>query len=903
MNDFLAGAAMRDKTYLCFWGKAQGEREGEPAWHPNAYHSLDVAAVAGVLLETNPRSLGRIAHLLDTSTEAARNLLVALIALHDIGKFSAAFQAKVPAHYPNGLPPWPGATGVRHDRVGSQMLKVILSELTEHLPGWKPRHFGILWNSIAGHHGCPRVGDANDPSADGMTGECQKAARSFAIDCLALFPAIAPISKPDDTALTALSWTVAGLTVVADWIGSNRDWIPYRQPDLELAAYWPVACDQAASAVANAGLLPAALPPVLDAERLLPSNIASALSPLQSFAATVDLPRGPMLAIIEDVTGSGKTEAALLLAARIMKAGGADGVFFALPTMATANAMYARLADAYRKLFADDAAPSLVLAHGRQGLHAGFQNSILTSSTRQTDDGKDTGNESGAACAAWIADSRRKAFLAHVGVGTLDQALLGVLPSKFQSLRLWGLAGRVLVIDEAHAYDSYMSKEIETLLSFHAALGGSAIILSATLPQTLRRSLASAFARGLGFAPKVAESCDYPLMTIVGDGACAQHPVATREDRKRVLPVRRIGSIEDAMAHVASIAEAGGAVAWIRNSVDDAVEAVEALEARGLTPVLLHARFAMGDRLDIEKVVTDTLGQNDRTGKRCGFVLVGTQILEQSLDYDVDGMIVDLAPIDLMIQRAGRLWRHTTRKVRPVTAPQLLVLSPDPSDVRDKDWCRQISRRSAAVYDHHGIVWRSAKTLFDAGHITTPEGVRALVEQVYASDALDGVPDPLSTQMNRAEGQRGAARAFANANLLKFAVGYAGSDNQTIWTQDTITPTRLGQPVTVFRLGYIDGGKIIPLCSKSSNNDPRMSWSLSEVSIARYRADGVPATTGALAAMVEAAKAQWSPWERDQPLLVLERDGERWRGVACKTGDGDKQVRYCNRLGLRIVEA
>lgn len=891
---------MSGEIYLRFWGKAQGERTGEPAWHPNAYHSLDVAAVADALLRSNPRHLKRLASQLQVSPETTRNVLVSLIALHDIGKFSAAFQAKVPQHYPCGVQPWPGTTSVRHDLVGSQLSKVVLAELAQRLPGWKGNQFRILWNSIAGHHGEPRVGDSNDPNPTGMTADCRRAALNFIKDCSALFPDPVPIPRPSSETLAAMSWMVAGLTVVADWIGSNRDWFPYRKPDLALAAYWPDALNQATSAVEKAGLLPAALPPVLDAHRILPSYIASALSPLQSFAATVELPDGPMLAIIEDVTGSGKTEAALLLAARIMKAGNADGVFFALPTMATANAMYARLGDAYRKLFADDATPSLVLAHGKQALHAGFQDSILMSSASQTDGGENTGSESSAACAAWIADSRRKAFLAHVGVGTIDQALLGVLPSKFQSLRLWGLAGRVLVIDEAHAYDSYMSKEIETLLTFHAAVGGSAIILSATLPQAMRRALASAFGRGLGVAPNVAAASSYPLMTITGDGVCTQHPRETRNDRTRVLPVRRIGSVEEAIAHAGRIAKAGGAVAWIRNSVDDAIEAVEALKCRGLTPVLLHARFAMGDRLDIEKHVTETLGRDDLTGRRAGFVVVGTQILQESLDYDVDGMIVDLAPIDLMIQRAGRLWRHSKRDpTRPVPAPELLVLGPDHNDVQDANWCAQISKRSAAVYDHHGIVWRSAKVLLETGHIATPGGIRELIEQVYGAQACD-IHEKLLAKSGLAEGKKSAERSIAKANVLEFDDGYAGSGNQTIWTQDTITPTRLGQPVTVFRLGYIDGGKIVPLYS---DGDPRLSWSLSEVSIASYRADGVPTPTGDHAAMVEAAKAQWSPWERDEPLLVLERDGTGWHGVASKTGDVDKHVRYCNRIGFRIVDA
>jgi CRISPR-associated endonuclease/helicase Cas3 len=572
--------------------------------------------------------------------------------------------------------------------------------------------------------------------------------------------------------------------------------------------------------------------------------------------------------------------------------------------------MYSRLSDSYRKLFADDALPSLVLAHGKTALHAGFSSTILPTSATQDQGRERFGDESGAACAAWIADSRRKAFLAHVGVGTIDQALLGVLPSKFQALRLWGLADRVLIIDEAHAYDAYMGREIETLLEFHAALGGSAIILSATLPGAQRRALIAAYSRGLGqpgATPDQAAEAAYPLVTMISRHGADPHPVGTREDRKRTLQVRRIGSLDDAIAHVQAMTAKGACVAWIRNAVDDAIEAVQALEAIGLKPVLLHARFAMGDRLDIERRVTETLGRQGSAGRK-GFVLVGTQILEQSLDYDVDAMIIDLAPIDLMIQRAGRLWRHTDHdNNRPATAPELLVYAPDPAVVTDRDWYRQISARAAAVYDHHGIVWRSARVLFCTGHISTPDGVRGLIERVYAPLDFDDIPEPLLRQSQLAHGTRGGQRHFANTNVLKLNDGYAGAGNLQNWQPDTVAPTRLSQPTTVFRLGQVKDGRIVPLC-ESEGGDLRLSWALSEVSIAQKKADSVPAPTGRHTAMVAAAQAGWSPWQRDdQPLLVLERDGDGWRGTAAKTGakigDSDRPVRYDNRLGFRIVGA
>ena len=840
-----------------------------------------------------------MAGLLGAEQDNARNFIVMLIALHDIGKFAAPFQAKCMAVYPQCLAPWGGSTTVRHDETGSAVRDFLrLQEIFA--PSWSPSDFDCLWHAITGHHGKPRVVAATPSNPADLPKPSRDAANTFVHDVAALLPTRSSIQQPELQALAQLSWMLAGLTVTADWIGSNRDWFPYCLPERSIATYWSAALAKAEMAVKLAGIIPASLPIEQGAYRLLPASIATALSPLQQQVETIRLPNGPTLAIIEDVTGSGKTEAALLLAARLLQAGRANGLFFALPTMATANAMFDRLGASYRRLFADDATPSLVLAHGKRTLNKGFQDSILATPVNAEAAADGYADGGGAACAAWIADDRRKAFLAHIGVGTVDQALLGVLPSKYQSLRLWGLADRILIIDEAHSYDAYMSREIETLLQFHGSLGGSAIILSATLASAQRHVLVAAYARGLGIAIPEIASAAYPLLTLVASDTSGSHPVASREDRKRRLPVRRIASVEAAVTTVVDAQQSGAAVAWIRNSVDDAIEAVELLKGRGLDPVLLHARFAMGDRLDIEAHVTQTLGRKDKTGKRRGFVLVGTQILEQSLDYDVDAMITDLAPIDLMIQRAGRLWRHPARRGRPVATPELLVLSPDPAQVDDKDWYRTISRRGAAVYDHHGIVWRSARALFEVGHIETPAGIRGLIEQVYADTAFGDIPPPLVVQSQRAVGDRSAARSFAKMNLLRPEDGYAGSS--VLWTADTITPTRLGQAMTVFRLSRIVDGQIVPWC-RSDDGDDRRSWALSEVSLAQRRADGVPEPNAAQAALVAAAKADWSEWEREQPLLILDPDGDAWRGVVSKTGDGDKRARYDRSVGLRIVEA
>jgi len=888
---------MPTPDYREFWGKARRAREAEPLWHPVAYHSLDVAAVAEALLVACPRRLEHLALLLGTPPENAKRFTVCLVALHDVGKFSKHFQAKSAEVWPLSAGKLLGPHAIpppsRHDRDGNALrdhldLSTLMKPATS---GWCATDFATLWNGICGHHGQPANGQQDQVLNAGFPPPCIEAARTFSRDVRALFEPFDAIAQPSERALAVVSWLLCGLTVVADWIGSNRDWFPYQQPLLNLGQYWTgVAKPQASIALNRAGIMPRSLPKSMNAARLFP-ELADSLSPLQRHVASMTLPEGPMLAVVEDVTGSGKTEAALLLAGRLMQAGRADGLFFALPTMATATAMYDRLAKSYERLFADGARPSLVLAHGKRALNKAFQDSIF----EMPASGPSYEGDAATVCADWIADDRRKAFLAHVGVGTIDQALLSVLPSRHQVLRLWGLSDRVLIIDEAHAYDAYMSRETERLLEFHAALGGSAIVLSATLPDAQRRALTSAFAKGLGIKPKSSVGNDYPLLTVVAAAGQTSQPVATREDRTRTLPVRGIGTFAEAVDQVTASAGSGCAVAWIRNSVEDAIEAVEKLHGRDVEATLLHARFAMGDRLDIEKRVCSTLGRVDETGNRAGFVVVGTQILEQSLDYDVDVMISDLAPIDLLIQRAGRLWRHTDRARRPVDAPDFVVLSPDPDKVEDAKWYHQVSPRAAAVYGHHGIVWRGAKLLFERGDITTPDGVRPLVEGVYGPTELEDIPPPLQHASKEAEGRRRAERSIGGASLLKLELGYGGET--TIWNSDQIVQTRLGDPVTVFRLAKIEGERIVPYYPDENLG---RAWALSEVSLSRRKADGVPPDRDR-AKLVENAKATWPNWEQDTPLLILERRGDGWWGLVSKEREGTKPAHYDQVLGLRIV--
>ena len=906
-----------------YWGKAQAGPDGDPSWHALAYHSLDVAAVADRILTAMPHRLHRLSELTGAAPRSLHRFLVVLVALHDIGKFSLDFQAKSEVG-PRGKLPQP-SPGIRHDAIGFKLLdkswSCLGSTLSRYFIGADAWKFDgpALWSAVTGHHGEPATEPGNHWEG-GFTSNRQDVA-DFVQGIVALLPPETELLPDLDRSTPVLSWHLAGLTNISDWIGSSQTWFRYVKPDSDLEEYWSEAGRRADIAIEQSGLLPSRCPPRISAEHLLPHISEGALSPLQDAARTCALPAGPVLALVEDVTGAGKTEAALLIAARLMADGRASGLFFALPTMATANAMYDRLRDSYRRLFDADTWPSLVLAHGKRGLHEGFRSSIVappdhrpSAHAWRVDSSADV--TASAACAAWIADDRRKAFLADVGVGTVDQALLGVLPSRFQSLRLWGLTDRVLIVDEAHSFDSYLSRELETLLEFHAALGGSAVVLSATLSTEARHRIAAAFQRGLGATDEPVTAVAYPLLTLVGKSGVSSTAVAARPNIARRLGVRRITSEAEAVAHAIAMSARGAAVAWIRNAVDNAIAAYEALRAEGLEPILLHARFAMGDRLAIEAEVQRRLGRESTPDLRKddggnGLVILGTQILEQSLDYDVDAMISDLAPVDMIIQRAGRLWRHPWRTGRPIGEEEreLLLLSPDPFGEITRDWYRAMSREAAAVYPDHGYVWRTARALLDKdrGGIHTPDGVRRLLSAVY--DDEDPHAPPVPSGLDRASldahGKRAAARSLAAANSLDVRLGYLG--NNQLFASDTITPTRLGEKVTVFRLARRAKGDIAPWFPVAEcDGSLARAWALSECAVRQTKASGVPPVTGSIAREIAVAKEAWPAWEQNEPLLLLEpaRDdpsGNHWRGRVVDKDNREREVLYDNQVGFRIV--
>lgn len=834
-----------DETALLSW---PGKSDADGAAHPALCHMLDVAACAAELWPSSP---------LASLSSAQRGAFLLLVALHDLGKISGAFRRQIESA--TAPPP-----NCRHWELTDTLLERFDAILAEKLGGTQTVR-RILRQAVAGHHGRPVVAAAERQREAALGPDAISAAQQALWALLALFQP-ASLSGLDEIEANRLSWLLSGLTTQADWIGSNSEWFPFAMRPGSLSDYWVVAQIRARVAVAKAGL------GLGQIARPDPATfVGGALRPMQFAAAQAELPEGPMLAVIEDATGSGKTEAALILAQRMLAAGKGRGIFFALPSMASSDAMFSRMRGQLAHLFAGR--PSLALAHGRRLLNSEFAdlrgNWSVSPEERHFDD----------ACAPWIADDRRLSLLADIGVGTVDQALMSVLPTRFHTLRMVALANRILIVDEAHDYDPYMETELRALLRFHAMFGGSAIVMTATLPLPMREGYVRAYLQGQGKTRAPALSQAYPALSIIAKTVSNQ-PVEPFSATRRRVTVKRIGSVEVAVRVIAEGARAGAACLWVRNAVDDAIAAVEALRAEGIAADLLHARFAMADRAGIETEMQARFGKAGQG--REGRVLVATQIVQASLDLDFDLMVSDLAPMGDLIQRAGRLWRHE-RGARPVPGPRLHLLAPDPAEVVNGRWIFATQPSGGWVYPA-GVLWRTARALVREGAIDAPEQLRALISEAYGDDP---VPEPLERAEAERLGAGNAQAGLARLNVLSAVEGYGQSAN---YFDDRQFPTRLGQDQVVLVLMRRDG-KVLRHWAEGAS--PAQSEALSEVQLSRRRYGMTTLEREQARPEIAALRAGWPDWAKAVRKIAIVGDD----------GAIDGGLRYDRLCGLVVLSS
>lgn len=887
-----------------YWAKAKAN---PLQYHLLPYHCLDVAAVGSEYLRHDDIARSRIAEEFNIPPSDIPEFIAFFLALHDLGKFTESFQSKIPEIFTvlqgkqKGL-----SVPIRHDSLGRFLWDSGVGDFfynNELFPSSKANDLisirlslNTLLNAVFGHHGVP---PHIEPlvASEIYTPQDAEAAKSFVSECSSLFLSnkdhILSLSKKEKKeSLRAFSWPLAGLAVFADWIGSNSLMFPYCAREIPLHEYWhEIAVPRARSALSQVRILPFPISSQQGIDQLFPDFRTGMFTPsdLQRYASSCHAGPGPHLFIIEESTGSGKTEAALTLAHRLMAEGHGHGIYFALPTMATSNALYGRILKIKDNFYAPGSNPPIVLAHSARHL-AGFYlesppDEDLARSTESLTDN----------LSLWLTDNRKKALLASVGIGTIDQALVSILPRRHQSLRLFGLWRNILIVDEVHAYDPYVNGLLMSLICDHARIGGSTILLSATLPQSTRNQLIGAFCEGAGIRPIEGGPSPYPVVIHVSSSALEELPLSPRPGTSREVHLRFFENESEVVAALQDTLQRGGCACWIRNTVYDVIEASRLFETLSppIHPMIFHARFVLGDRLERENEVIRRFGKTSTREDRVGTILLATQVVEQSLDLDFDFLVTDLAPIDLVIQRAGRLHRHA-RGDRGV--PVLGIHAPALESDAKKDWYSQKFPRGSFVYPSHGELWLTQKILHEKGKIRTPDDARVLIEGVYANGAKKIVPPDLLQRDFVADQKRHQAADIAMVNAIKFQQGYQDSGNR--WPDDGDVPTRLGEPSVTLRLGVIDTiRKVIrPLFDAG-----QYSWDMSQVTVQKakmgsgivYQDDLLPLVNSACNTMAD---------KGCNAILVPLRQGTMscWENRFTQKAGGSLDVRYSKKIGLEI---
>jgi CRISPR-associated endonuclease/helicase Cas3 len=727
-------------TILQPWGKYDHQNQKV---HPLLYHLTETAAVCRAFLERRPSLTIRFSEYLCVAEKEVLEWIPFFAYTHDLGKASPWF-----AYSPHG--PWAkgenpsfprltnyyGNEKVPHGVVSSLYLQNFFPDLNAQglLPAIDSKSQKRIARAIGGHHG-QFVSQGTINSLGRGFKESDPETSPWWVISQDLLKAGLRWIKPSSPITTApcvnqLTVLLAGLICLSDWIASNSDFFPYetgRPNDCEILGLWEHACSKSVKALDQAGFR--------SQKRKSPSSFLGlfAKTPrrlqqqVDALLPETPLEDPPRLLILEAPMGEGKTEAALLALDRWDSSKGRCGAYVAMPTMATSNQMFGRVRDFLEKR-SPGGKESLHLLHG-QALLSDEYGQLKAKAIAQ-----DEGDIPSVLADEWFCGPKR-GLLSPNGVGTVDQTLLSVLQTRHYFLRLFALSEKTVVFDEVHAYDTYMLTLYLDLLRWLASLGTTVVVLSATLPLSTRKSMTRAFAEGLGKQIEDLPILEkpYPRVTAIsGSGRLSCDSFPAYRNFSCVLEwEQNLPELAEKLKE--EIETEGGSVAWLCNTVASARETYGLLsktfEGTGIEVLLFHARFQAGKRKKIEEQVLERFGRN-RQEKFPGdkVVLVATQVVEQSLDLDFDHMLTELAPVDLLLQRMGRVHRHDNQRPKPYLKPRLRILVPA-EDMENFG-------PSGYVYEPYMLL-RTWLTLRNMQLVTLPQDMDFLIEAVYGNEEVE----------------------------------------------------------------------------------------------------------------------------------------------------------------------
>lgn len=737
-----------------FWAKTT--LEGKPGI--SVYdHMVNVGYVARCIAEISPKILELF--------QLRSSEVGALAALHDLGKISPGFQRKCETWLEeNGLAKaarngcWDTAMESDHGKVSHAAIQAFFSET-----GMDRKTAKFVSAVLGAHHG--RLTPPNDrgyrpqklmsDSASQIDWESARMVNARMV--WHQFAAAETQIELDDTSPSL--WWLAGLTSVADWIGSDeRFFSPERRAvDEDIASL-------ARKALNAIGFLSPVLKGNLSFESLFD------FSPNDMQAKALATITGPGVYVVEAPMGMGKTEAALGAAYQLITTGKANGIYFALPTQATSNRIHLRMNEFLRRIAPE--APASRLIHGNSWLMQTDSGICPVATGRQGIAANDarTGRD-------WFASAKR-ALISPFGVGTVDQALLGVVAAKHFFVRHFALAGKVVILDEIHSYDLYTGTLIDKLITTLEGLGCTVIVLSATLTGKRRGQMVTC-------PDDMAEEAKQPYPLITGRKEGQQlEPVVAAPPVLHNVKVEFL-SAEHAAEEAIRVAHNGGSVLWICNTVSAAQKQYRRFKELDFPVGLLHSRFPFWQREKLESEWMERFGKNGTT--RCGSILVSTQVVEQSVDLDADLLVTELAPTDMLLQRIGRLWRHE-RKQRPVGAARICIIEEAKSLEDFRTMTSQEIKKElgskALVYDSFILlrtldVWRKQKD------VIVPKQIRSLIEATY--EDRDGEPESWQKLYDDTHGKMLAYRqkALMSSNIWQVAL----NDEEGVQTRLNEMPT------------------------------------------------------------------------------------------------------------------
>lgn len=717
------------------------------SWLPLYRHLADTAGIAARLWDEwlAPHTKRTLESAVG-SASAARSLTIWLAGTHDVGKLSPAFSVQVTPlatrMIRNGLRLDPSIAGterrreVRHELVSFLAIDDYLSKVH----GLSQERSRALASIAAAHHGYPpsRATVRTARHDELYVGDAVwAAARREILDVLT--PQL--VSQPDldvwrTAPLPAHSLVLlSSIVVVADWLASSD-------------AHFPLA-DLAAADVDPGGRVDDAwraldLPqpwlaqaPADDAE--LFNRRFGFPTPNEMQADVMRLAReceSPSLMIIESAMGSGKTEAALAAAEILATRFGLSGVFIGLPTQATTDGMFSRVLK-WTELLDLHAPLNVFLGHGKSRLNEEFDKRRTIGRLNTLGDhygskrGRQWAEQDEPALAHTWFSSPRRGPLADLVVGTIDQALFATLKSRHNALRHLALAGKVVILDEIHAFDAFVNVYIEQLLRWLAAYGVPVVLLSATLPAARREALTRAYRDGrtqaIAAATTETAEAPYPLVTLV-DGSATRAVAPKLTGRRLTIAVEHVSDDLDELASLLQDElQGGGCAVVIRNTVNRVQATASVLRARlpEVPIIVAHSRFLGVDRARKDRELIEQFGKEGTRPTRA--IVVASQVVEQSLDIDFDLMVTDVAPVDLVLQRAGRLHRHD-RSDRParLRTPRLLLSG--------ADWAEDppgLDRGGQKVYGRY-LLLRTLAALSTRTMLTLPDDIPPLVQAVYS---------------------------------------------------------------------------------------------------------------------------------------------------------------------------